>query len=198
MKKYAIIGLILTSLLLIFSSCRIHKVLTPQEKHIQGYYEYDHAWDYSITELGSLRCEETGWLMFNPNGTFADLAVQNHYLTLEDSSQLLFVYTYVCHGQWRVNEDGKFLFIEHSQGFVLKEQSVCVLKEGTNSINDVKLKEMSRKIVSNATPLDYWYTFDIERLDNKWFIWSYTSPKTGDKTYWHMHRTSKKMNLDVK
>lgn len=173
--------------------CSTSRVLTPIEKHIAGYYEYDHAWDYTIKPLGQLRCEETGWLMFNPNGTFADLAVQNHYLTLPDSSKILFVYTYFCHGRWKV-QDGKFLFSEHSQGFVLDEQEVRILTSGDIPTN--QLQDWSRQIVRNATPKDYWYTFDIEHLDKKWFIWSYTYPKTGNKTLWHMHRTSKRMNLE--
>lgn len=190
--KRRLVALLLTGIALTFFGCSTSRVLMPLEKHIAGYYEYDHAWNYSIANLGQLRCEETGWLMFNPNGTFADLAVQNHYLTLPDSSKVLFVYTYVCHGSWKVR-DGKFLFNEHSQGFVLDQQEIRPLtlcKLGTTQLQD-----WSRQIVNNATPKDYWYTFDIERLDKKWFIWSYTYPKTGEKTLWHMHRTTKHMNL---
>lgn len=182
---------LLTLVALTLFGCSTSRVLTPLEKHIAGYYEYDHAWDYSIKNLGQLRCEETGWLLFNPNGTFADLAVQNHYLTLPDSSKVLFVYTYICHGRWKV-QDGKFLFTEHSKGFVLDEQEVRTLTPGSFRSSD--LSSWSQQIVRNATPKDRWYTFDIERLDKRWFIWSYTYP-TGDKTLWHMHRTTKRMNL---
>lgn len=191
MKKWIELFLLL-ALTQAFLGCSSSRVMKPIEQHIAGYYEYDHAWNYSIRNLGQLRCEETGWLMFNPNGTFADLAVQNHYLTLPDSSRILFVYTYVCHGHWKV-QDGKFLFTEHSRNFVLDEQEVRTLTRG--SFRSAQLQDWSQQIVKNATPKDRWYTFDIERLDRKWFIWSYTHPSTGEKTLWHMHRTSKEMNL---
>ena len=32
-----------------------------------------------------------------------------------------------------------------------------------------------------------WFTFDIERLDEEWFIWTYTYPN-GRKDSWEMKR----------
>ena len=35
-----------------------------------------------------------------------------------------------------------------------------------------------------------WFTFDIERLDNEWFIWTYTYPN-GRKDSWEMKRVQR-------
>ena len=50
-------------------------------------------------------------------------------------------------------------------------------------------KKMSVKIVERSNPnSDRWFTFDIERLDRKWFIWSYTYPN-GRIDTWDMKRS---------
>lgn len=161
---------------------------------IPGTYNYEHSWDYKAPDgNGTIHCDEEGTLRFNADGTYTDDAVQYHSLTLnetirvpksqEGDSVILigcgFRFLYHCEGRWKV-ENGKFLFNEMSEGFSMTSM------DDTN--RSQWFVDYGAKIVEHTIPnSDRWFTFDIERLDRKWFIWSYTYPN-GRKDTWEMHR----------
>lgn len=165
---------------------------------IPGTYNYEHSWDYKAPDgNGTIHCDEEGTLRFNADGTYTDDAVQYHSLTLneticvpksrEDDSVILigsgFRFLYHCEGRWKV-ENGKFLFNEMSEGFSMTSM------DDTN--RSQWFVDYGDEIVSHSRPnSDRWFTFDIEQLDSKWFIWSYTYPN-GRKDTWEMHRVKPK------
>lgn len=153
-----------------------------------GFYEYEHSWDHASPDgFGMMHCDETGTIDFKADGTYVDQAVQTHiHLMYNDSAKGdiadgTYKMRYYCEGDWKV-EKGKFLFNEHSENFSL------------NLIDDYFVEERSNfaaLISANSTPdSKRWFTFDIDRLDNEWFTWSYTD-KHGKKTTWDMHRAVK-------
>lgn len=164
------------------------QVLEPLQQHIPGHYVYTHSWDYNAPDgLGTIHCDEEGVLWFYADGTFADTAVQHHRLTVTDTTAggsvqprtLLLDFHYQCPGAWRV-DNGKFLFSEHSEGFDMQ------LLDGSA---DAWTQRLADKIENQTRPVSTrWFTFDIERLDSEWFIWSYTY-KTGRKDTWDMRRS---------
>lgn len=177
------------------SVCSAQQVLTPETQYIPGEYIYKHSWNYAAPDgNGTIHCDETGTLVFNADGSYVDKAIQYHSLTMKDTitvpwgfdgneTQRIaswgFRFGYHCEGRWRV-EEGKFLFNEMSEGFSMI------------SMNDVIATtwslEYGNKIVKHSWPnSDRWFTFDIERLDEEWFIWSYTYPN-GRKDTWEMQR----------
>ncbi|MBP5515711.1 MAG: hypothetical protein J6X86_02060 [Bacteroidales bacterium] len=178
-KQYYILAAIL-SFAFLLSACGVHGKFAKAEKKIPGYYKYSHSWDYpSPKGGGDMHCDETGVLIFYDDGTYYDTAYQTHYWTPADSAtRVPFDYHYCCKGRWRVEND-KFLFNEMAEGFVM------------DAVNEFPLEwysDFSKKLVGRSTPRsDRWFSFDIERLDNEWFIWSYTYPN-GRKDTWEMHR----------
>lgn len=160
---------------------------------IPGTYNYEHSWDYKAPDgNGTIHCDEEGTLRFYPDGTYKDDAIQYHSLTLKDSVRIKtmkgewttiggwrFDFGYHCEGRWRV-EEGKFLFNEMSEGFSMGSLSSVIWSKWC--------LEYENKIRTHSTPnSNRWFTFDIERLDDEWFIWSYTYPN-GRKDTWEMHR----------
>jgi len=160
---------------------------------IPGTYNYVHSWNYTAPDgNGTIHCDEEGTLRFNADGTYTDDAVQYHTLTMKDSVRIKtmngewktiggwrFDFGYHCEGRWRV-EEGKFLFNEMSEGFSMGSLSSFI-------VSNWEL-EYAKKIRAHSTPnSERWFTFDIERLDGEWFIWSYTYPN-GRKDTWEMHR----------
>ena len=160
---------------------------------IPGTYNYEHSWDYKAPDgNGTIHCDEEGTLRFYPDGTYKDDAIQYHSLTLKDSVRIKtmkgewttiggwrFDFGYHCEGRWRV-EEGKFLFNEMSEGFSMGSLSSVIWSNWC--------LEYENKIRTHSTPnSNRWFTFDIERLDDEWFIWSYIYPN-GRKDTWEMHR----------
>ena len=160
---------------------------------IPGTYNYEHSWDYKAPDgNGTIHCDEQGTLRFHADGTYTDDAVQIHYLTMKDSIRVMnskgkwdtiggwqFQFLYHCEGHWRVESD-KFLFNEMSEGFSMDSMEGVIWSNW--------FIEYATKIVEHSTPnSDRWFTFDFERLDNEWFIWSYTYPN-GRKDTWDMQR----------
>ena len=171
------------------------QILTPEQQHIPGRYEYVHSWDYRAPDgNGTIHCDETGVLYFYADGTFADTALQHHTLKMDRPihtvmgwlspdtmtlSTYVFDFHYICPGLWRT-ENGKFLFSEHSEGF-----SMDLTNESVNQW----IVDYADKIYTHTLPnSSRWFTFDIERLDEEWFIWTYTYPN-GRKDSWEMKRT---------
>ena len=171
------------------------QILTPEQQHIPGRYEYVHSWDYRAPDgNGTIHCDEEGVLNFYPDGTYADTAFQRHTLKMDRPIRTVmdwlspdtltistydFDFHYICPGRWRV-EKGKFLFSEHSEGF-----NMFLLNE---SINQWIIDYASGIEVHTLPNSSRWFTFDIERLDEEWFIWTYTYPN-GRKDSWEMKRT---------
>ena len=160
---------------------------------IPGTYNYEHSWDYKAPDgNGTIHCDEQGTLRFYADGTYTDEAVQHHNLKMKDSIRVknmndewktiggwTFNFSYHCEGRWRV-ENGKFLFNEMSEGFSMGSLESVMMSNW--------FLEYGAKIVEHSTPnSDRWFTFDIERLDSEWFIWSYTYPN-GRKDTWDMQR----------
>ncbi len=160
---------------------------------IPGTYNYEHSWDYKAPDgNGTIHCDEKGTLRFKADGTYKDDAIQYHTLAMNDSIRIKtmkgewttisgwrFDFGYHCKGRWRT-EEGKFLFNELAEGFSMGSLASVIWSNW--------FIEYSSKIVEHSTPnSDRWFTFDIERLDNEWFIWSYTYPN-GRKDTWEMHR----------
>lgn len=191
MKRYCISVIILLSSL--FASC-YSQILTPEEQHIPGRYEYTHSWDYSAPDSnGTIHCDEYGFLYFYSDGTCTDTAFQHHTLKMDtpirtvlgwisQDTMTLDTYTFsfhfICPGAWKV-ENGKFLFCEKAEGFSMYQLD--------KSINEWVM-DYADKIRKQSTPnSSRWITFDIERLDNEWFIWTYTYPN-GRKDSWEMKR----------
>lgn len=160
---------------------------------IPGTYNYEHSWDYKAPDgNGTIHCDEKGTLRFKADGTYKDEAIQYHTLAMNDSIRIKtmkgewttisgwrFDFGYHCKGRWRT-EEGKFLFNELAEGFSMGSLASVIWSNW--------FIEYSSKIVEHSTPnSDRWFTFDIERLDNEWFIWSYTYPN-GRKDTWEMHR----------
>lgn len=185
--------LLIYVVLFLFAGCTTNKNISKADKKIPGTYNYEHSWDYKAPDgNGTIHCDEQGTLRFYADGTYVDDAVQYHSLTLEeticvpkgwegDSVILIgsgFRFLYHCEGRWKL-ENGKFLFNEMSEGF-----SMTLMDD---NIWSQWVDEYAAKIVEHSTPnSDRWFTFDIERLDKKWFIWSYTYPN-GRKDTWEMH-----------
>lgn len=160
---------------------------------IPGTYNYEHSWDYKAPDgNGTIHCDEKGTLRFKADGTYKDDAIQYHTLAMNDSIRIKtmkgewttisgwrFDFGYHCKGRWRT-EEGKFLFNELAEGFSMGSLASVIWSNW--------FIEYSSKIVEHSTPnSNRWFTFDIERLDNEWFIWSYTYPN-GRKDTWEMHR----------
>ncbi len=160
---------------------------------IPGTYNYEHSWDYKAPDgNGTIHCDEKGTLRFKADGTYIDDAIQYHTLAMNDSIRIKtmkgewttisgwrFDFGYHCKGRWRT-EEGKFLFNELAEGFSMGSLASFIWSNW--------FIEYSSKIVEHSTPnSDRWFTFDIERLDNEWFIWSYTYPN-GRKDTWEMQR----------
>lgn len=179
----------------VLSLCMAQQVLTPEAQYIPSKYIYEHSWNYAAPDgNGTIHCDETGTLLFYADGTYVDEAVQYHVLTMKDTITVpwgsegnetrrivswSFLFGYHCEGRWRV-ENGKFLFNEMSEGFSMLPMD--------NDIATNWSMEYGNKIVQHSTPhSDRWFTFDIERLDEEWFIWSYTYPN-GRKDTWEMQR----------
>ena len=55
-----------------------------------------------------------------------------------------------------------------------------------------RLDEYYADLIENKTlpNSSRWFTFDIERLDEEWFIWTYTYPN-GRKDSWEMKRSQR-------
>lgn len=168
------------------------QIQKPEEQHIPGHYVYTHSWDYAAPDgNGTIHCDETGTLDFYPDGTYADTALQHHTLSTKiresegwraetaEIETYLFNFMYYCQGQWRV-ENGKFLFSEHAEGFDMVPQN-----ESPDQWTSYYADLIEKKTLPNSSR---WFTFDIERLDNEWFIWTYTYPN-GRKDSWEMKRT---------
>lgn len=174
------------TLLAVLPTALRSQILKPEEQHIPSHYEYTHSWDYAAPDgNGTIHCDETGTLDFYADGTFADTAIQHHTLhpntfakTATPDTTETIDFMYYCQGNWRV-EHGKFLFSEHAEGFHMDLTNEFVSSGTVNYAN---------KIVKQTLPNSKrWFTFDIERLDDEWFIWTYTYPN-GRKDSWEMKR----------
>lgn len=191
MKQIRILSIVLLTAL---SLNAIGQSKSPSYKLIPGRYEYTHSWDYTAPDSnGTIHCEESGILSFYSQGTFRDNASQRHTLKMEtpiktvmdwvsdDSIEVEtfnFDFSYFCHGLWRV-ENGKFLFCEKAENFEMALMN--------NSLNDW-IQQYAETIKQKNTPnSNRWITFDIERLDNNGFVWSYTYPD-GHKDLWELER----------
>lgn len=174
------ISFILTLAVVLLASCRSIRFsqLSTHDK-IVDHYEYVHSWDYASPDgLGKMHCDETGTLDFKADGTYVDEAMQEHYHILPDSTRQHYQMSYYCEGDWKVEGD-KFLFNEHSENFKMGLTDDLFVQERF---------EFAERIAMQNTPnSSRWFTFDIERLDRSWFIWSYTD-KHGTKTTWDMQR----------
>lgn len=159
-------------------SCQGLQQVAPQTT-IVGNYVYEHSWDYASPDgVGIMHCNETGTIDFQSDGTYVDKAIQHHYHIFPDTSRVHYPMSYYCEGEWKV-EDGKFLFNEHSENFSLKL---------VESVSNQELADFASMIVLHNTPNSkQWFTFAIDRLDQAWFVWSYTD-KSGHKTTWDMQR----------
>lgn len=166
---------------LLLASCGSSRDLR-LHKSIAGKYNYIHSWDYASPDgVGTMHCDEIGVLVFNPDSTYTDIAIQKHYHFLPDSTCDRYQMRYYCEGEWKV-QDGKFLFCEHSENFALSLQPL-------NNAPQVR-RDFADLIRKQTTPNSQrWFTFDIERLDNEEFVWSYTDKK-GNKTTWDMERAN--------
>lgn len=177
MKKYLFI--ILSALF----ACALASCASLKNRSVKngivGHYEYEHSWNYASPDgVGFMHCDEVGRLDFNSDGTFVDVAVQKHSHCLPDSTQSHYSMEYHCEGEWKV-ENGKFLFCEHSENFSLKL---------LNEAPAVEESDFAAEIVKQNTPdSSRWFTFDIDRLDEEWFVWSYTD-KRNRKTTWDMKK----------
>ena len=173
------------------------QVLTPEQHFIPGRYEYLHSWDYAAPDgNGTIHCDETGTLDFYPDGTFSDTALQRQVLRMSTPiktvwnseatdtvslSTFPFDFNYYCQGRWRV-ENGKFMFCELAEEFDMK-----LLNEKTNGWIIEYADMIEQKTLPNSSR---WFTFDIELLDEVWFIWTYTY-LNGRKDSWEMKRTKR-------
>lgn len=186
---------ILISLLALCYTTANAQILKPEQLHIPGHYEYVHAWDYPAPDgNGTIHCDETGTLDFYTDGTFADTAIQHHQYYPATSVKVVqsdrspdtmelthyeFKYNYYCQGLWRV-EKGKFLFSEHAEGFHMD-----FLNKPASHWARYYADIIENKTRPNSSR---WFTFDIKRLDEEWFIWTYTYPN-GRIDSWEMKRT---------
>ena len=173
------------------------QVLTPAQQYIPGHYEYLHSWDYTAPDgNGIIHCDETGTLDFYADGTFSDTAMQRQVLRMKtpiktvwnpqstDSvtlSTFPFDFKYFCQGRWRV-EDGKFMFCELAEEFDMQ-----LINEKVNGWVTEYADQIEKKTLPNS---NRWFTFEIELLDETWFIWTYTYPN-GRKDSWEMKRAKR-------
>lgn len=171
--------------LLLLVGCSTTRVLTPEEHLIPDYYHYVHSWDYPSPDgNGTIHCDEHGTIDFRADGTYSDTAYQTCYIrrnpdTLYDQVELL----YACQGRWKV-ENHKFLFNEMAEDFTL------------NLVNPEKASPEERYYAPlikkyNTPNTQRWFTFDIRRLDHRWFVWTYTYPD-GRVDSWDMRRASQR------
>ena len=170
------------------------QILKPEEQHIPGHYEYVHSWDYAAPDgNGTIHCDETGTLDFYADGTYADTALQRQVLRMKTPiktvwnpkstdtvtlSTFPFDFMYYCQGRWRV-EDGKFMFCELAEGFDMQ-----LMNDKVNGWVIEYADKIEKKTLPNSSR---WFTFEIELLDETWFIWTYTYPN-GRKDSWEMKR----------
>lgn len=178
MKKFL---LIMAAAVLLASCSSVRRLDGSLSRAIADRYQYVHSWDYPSPDgVGVMHCDETGYLQFFPDGTYIDIATQQHCHLLPDSTRIHYQMDYYCEGEWKV-KDHKFLFNEHSENFSLTlADAVC---------DSARLAFADRIRLQNTPDTKRWFTFDIELLDQDWFIWSYTDKK-GIKTTWDMRRLS--------
>lgn len=171
--------LLLAATLLLASCSSARRVDSSITRAIADEYEYVHSWDYRSPDgVGIMHCDETGHLQFFSDGTYVDIATQQHCHLLPDSTRVYYQMDYYCEGEWKVRGQ-KFLFNEHTENF-----SLTLTDAACDSARASFAESISRQ---NTPDTRRWFTFDIERLDPEWFIWSYTD-KQGRKTTWDMHR----------
>lgn len=172
--------LLLIAAALMLGGCS--RILTPETLHIPGRYDYNLSWDCPAPDgVGTMHVDEEGVLWFYPDSTFADTALQHHYLCLPDSTVWAFDFDYRCGGNWKVEED-RFLFCEHSQGFRMDLR---------DSFATPDRAYFAGKIFNYYCPRNQWVTYEIERLDRRWFVWS-MKYSDGSVMYWRMHRSRKR------
>lgn len=160
------------------TNCSTQKILMPESQHIVGHYRYVHSWDYAGPNKEKMHCDEEGTLDFHNDGTYADSAVQHHLCTKSDTCILKYDFNYRCIGNWKV-ENHLFLFNELAEEFVMEYLAKQASEEQ---------QEFAQRIAAQSTPdSKRWISFEIERLDRHWFVWSYTYPD-GHKDLWEMKR----------
>ena len=186
--------IVVITLLAVLPIALYSQIQKPEEQHIPGHYEYLHSWDYAAPDgNGTIHCDETGTLYFYADGTYSDTAFQRQVLRMKTPiktvwspkstdtvtlSTFPFDFKYYCQGRWRV-EDGKFMFCELAEGFDMQ-----LINEKVNGWVTEYADKIEKKTLPNSSR---WFTFEIELLDETWFIWTYTYPN-GRKDSWEMKR----------
>ena len=186
--------ILLITLLVAMPIAMYSQIQKPEEQYIPGHYEYLHSWDYAAPDgNGTIHCDETGTLDFYADGTYADTAFQRQVLRMKTPiktvwnpkstdtvtlSTFPFDFMYYCQGRWRV-EDGKFMFCELAEGFDMQ-----LMNDKVNGWVIEYADKIEKKTLPNSSR---WFTFEIELLDETWFIWTYTYPN-GRKDSWEMKR----------
>lgn len=166
------------TLTLWLAGCASTRILTPETQHIVGHYAYAHSWDYTSPDKQQMHCDEEGTLDFYADGTCSDTATQHHTLTRQDGTTERFDFNYRCQGRWKV-EEHHFMFKELAEDFQMQL---------IDSLRPQEYVDFAHSLARQALPNSQrWITFDIERLDSQWFIWSYTYPN-GRKDTWDMRR----------
>ena len=184
MRKYSKL-LIAIAAVAMLSGCASTSYVTPwQMKVIPGHYEYTHSWTYPSPEGGyTITCYEEGTINFDYAGYYIDRAIQYH--TANTPEQTCWTFDYECQGRWDVVND-HFLFNEQEQYFIMELMGVNIGYNG-----DLEwASRMADRIVQKSRPKStQMITFDIVRLDDQVFTWSYTYPD-GHTDYWEMHRVA--------
>lgn len=167
--------------LLAMSGCSVTRVIPWQKSVIPGRYEYVHSWTYPSPEGGyTITCSESGTIDFKSYGRFVDKAVQYHVANIP--GEPCWTFDYECYGSWDVRND-HFMFCEYPQNFVMDLMGVNI--DYDRSLDWAA--GMANRLVVNSTPSARWISFDIVRLNEREFTWSYTYPD-GHTDYWEMHR----------
>lgn len=193
--------LIVVAASLLLGNCATHRVLTPEEQMIPDYYRYLHSWDYPSPDgEGTIHCDEHGTIDFRPDGTYSDTAWQICYVRKTTDSVFAVVnLLYACQGHWKV-ENHKFLFNEMAEDFTLDlvPNPICY-KESASLVDSIHSGEDNTPTEHYYAPLikkhntpdsKRWFSFDIRRLDRRWFVWTYTYPD-GRVDSWDMKRTDR-------
>ena len=134
---------------------------------VEGHYDYEHSWDYSIPE-GHLYVYEEGIMDFNEDGTALDSARQEYKIEFADGDSVLFSYIYISPSRWRLEGDD-FYFSGIKEKFRMELNADMKLVA-----QDTVMAIAKRTYESVRNGIDREIKFHMDTLTTNQLVWSYT------------------------
>lgn len=176
MKKHI---LILTAVLSLAAGCASMK---PNLSQIPGHYTYQHGWSYDTKE-GHIEVNETGTMDYYPDGSALDSARQVYVMTCPDGGRVTWVFNYVSPSRWRA-EGSDFYFAGIEQSF-----RMTLLETRTEGgVDKIWADKQAHRVMKNVgSSIGRETKFNIAKLTQEQFVWSYTYPD-GHTDTWEFER----------